>query len=41
MVAINNWNRIAIGFRAEPGTYHPAKRTPPPESVEPQPRTVQ
>ena len=27
VVAINGWNRIAIGFRAEPGTYQPAKRT--------------
>ncbi|HSD53642.1 MAG TPA: carboxymuconolactone decarboxylase family protein [Burkholderiales bacterium] len=25
VVAINGWNRIAIGFRAEPGTYQPAK----------------
>ncbi len=25
IVAINGWNRIAIGFRAEPGTYQPAK----------------
>ena len=24
VVAINGWNRIAIGFRAEPGTYRPA-----------------
>ena len=23
IVAINGWNRIAIGFRALPGTYHP------------------
>lgn len=22
IVAINAWNRIAIGFRTEPGTYH-------------------
>ena len=27
IVAINGWNRFAIGFRAEPGTYRPAKRT--------------
>lgn len=26
IVAINGWNRIAIGFRAEPGTYQPAQR---------------
>jgi AhpD family alkylhydroperoxidase len=24
VVAINGWNRIAIGFRSEPGTYQPA-----------------
>ncbi len=24
IVAINGWNRLAIGFRAEPGTYQPA-----------------
>ena len=24
---INTWNRIAIGFRAEPGTYQPAAHT--------------
>jgi AhpD family alkylhydroperoxidase len=24
IVAINGWNRIAIGFRAEPGSYRPA-----------------
>ena len=24
IVAINSWNRFAIGFRAVPGTYHPA-----------------
>jgi AhpD family alkylhydroperoxidase len=23
IVAINGWNRVAIGFRAEPGTYQP------------------
>ena len=34
VVAINGWNRIAIGFRAEPGTYQPAKRTRPAERVE-------
>jgi alkylhydroperoxidase family enzyme len=32
IVAINGWNRIAIGFRAEPGTYQPAKRARPPQS---------
>ena len=26
IVAINGWNRIAIGFRSPPGTYQPAKR---------------
>ena len=25
IVAINGWNRLAIGFRAEPGSYQPAK----------------
>src|SRR4029078_7007847 len=25
VVAINGWNRLCIGFRAEPGTYQPAK----------------
>jgi len=29
VVAINGWNRIAIGFRAEPGTYQPATRARP------------
>ena len=24
--AINAWNRLAIGFRTEPGTYQPSKR---------------
>ena len=24
VVAINGWNRLAIGFRSEPGTYQPA-----------------
>jgi len=24
IVAINGWNRLAIGFRAVPGTYQPA-----------------
>jgi len=28
IVAINGWNRIAIGFRAVPGTYQPPKREP-------------
>ena len=32
IVAINGWNRIAIGFRAEPGTYQPAKRACSPQS---------
>ena len=26
IVAINGWNRIAVGFRAETGTYQPGKR---------------
>jgi alkylhydroperoxidase family enzyme len=26
VVTINAWNRIAISFRAEPGTYQPASR---------------
>jgi AhpD family alkylhydroperoxidase len=26
IVAINGWNRLCIAFRAEPGTYQPAKR---------------
>ena len=26
IVAINGWNRIAIGFRSLPGTYQPAKK---------------
>lgn len=26
IVAINGWNRFAIGFRAVPGSYQPAKR---------------
>lgn len=26
VVAINGWNRLAISFRAEPGTYQPSKR---------------
>src|SRR5438552_18338791 len=34
IVAINGWNRIAIGFRAEPGTYQPAKRARLTERVE-------
>ena len=25
IVAINSWNRLAIGFRAVPGTYQPAR----------------
>src|ERR1022692_2714198 len=27
ITAINSWNRFAIGFRAQPGTYQPAART--------------
>ena len=27
IVTINAWNRIAIGFRAVPGTYQPANHT--------------
>ena len=27
IVAINGWNRIAIGFRAVPGDYQPATQT--------------
>ncbi len=26
IVAINGWNRLATGFRAEPGNYQPATR---------------
>lgn len=26
VVAINAWNRLAIPFRSEPGTYQPAKK---------------
>jgi AhpD family alkylhydroperoxidase len=26
VVTINGWNRLCIAFRAEPGTYQPAKR---------------
>ena len=29
IVAINGWNRLAISFRAEPGTYQPAKQAEP------------
>jgi AhpD family alkylhydroperoxidase len=28
VVAINGWNRLAISFRAVPGTYQPAKKEP-------------
>ena len=28
IVAINGWNRFAIGFRTEPGTYQPTRRAP-------------
>ena len=31
VVAINGWNRIAISFRLEPGTYQPAPSRKPPE----------
>jgi AhpD family alkylhydroperoxidase len=34
IVAINGWNRIATGFRAEPGTYRPPKRARVVESIE-------
>lgn len=34
IVAINVWNRIAIGFRAEVGDYQPAKRARPVKSSE-------
>ena len=27
VVAINGWNRVAISFRAVPGSYQPAKST--------------
>jgi AhpD family alkylhydroperoxidase len=27
VVAINSWNRLAVTFRAEPGSYHPAAAT--------------
>jgi AhpD family alkylhydroperoxidase len=27
IIAINGWNRLAIGFRSEPGTYQPGKTT--------------
>jgi len=33
IVAINGWNRIAIGFRSEPGTYQPAQRVRAAESA--------
>jgi AhpD family alkylhydroperoxidase len=26
LVTINGWNRLAIGFRTEPGTYQPSQR---------------
>lgn len=29
IVAINGWNRLAIGFRAEPGTYQPKQHAQP------------
>jgi AhpD family alkylhydroperoxidase len=28
VIAINGWNRLAIPFRAEPGTYQPRSRPP-------------
>ena len=34
IVAINGWNRIAIGFRTEVGTYQPAKHARPKELAE-------
>lgn len=34
ILSINGWNRISIGFRTEPGSYRPAKRALPPESVQ-------
>ncbi len=33
IVAINSWNRLAIGFRAVPGTYQPKARVEPHASV--------
>jgi AhpD family alkylhydroperoxidase len=27
IVSINSWNRLAIGFRAVPGTYQPARKS--------------
>ncbi len=32
IVAINGWNRLAISFREEPGTYQPAPRSALPRS---------
>jgi AhpD family alkylhydroperoxidase len=32
IVAINGWNRIAIAFRAVPGTYQPPARKPAPQA---------
>lgn len=28
VIAINGWNRLAIGFRTVPGTYQPVKKPP-------------
>jgi AhpD family alkylhydroperoxidase len=28
IIAINAWNRLAVGFRSVPGTYQPAERKP-------------
>ncbi len=34
VIAINSWNRLAISFRAVPGTYQPARHHEPVESGE-------
>ena len=28
VIAINGWNRLAVGFRTEPGSYQPRASTP-------------
>jgi AhpD family alkylhydroperoxidase len=33
IIAINGWNRLAIGFRAVPGEYQPAKQHTQPENM--------
>jgi hypothetical protein len=33
IVAINSWNRLAIGFRIVPGTYEPKARLKPNAAV--------